>query len=534
MSARCRYRSSLRRLPTSIRRPRREWWSLRCSRRCWVRSLMRAVSSATWTSVDPVSESARPYLETMSRFASAVSVIRRKTVAGGSCLLSAGLLVLPAAPGLGRRLDLGGCGELCTHLGTEVASPLTRPYPAPARPAQPSTRRGTAGLRSRRRKPRRLADLARLDDVPLHLLDQRVHRLEALLSPHALDERDAEVLAVQVAVEADQVGLDEEATAGLERRADPHVHGRRIPVCPGGVDAVPGTDERVVGHDVRGRDPELAPAAVAHYHLAFEQERAAQELGRVAHVTCQNEPTNVARGDRLAGPLHERHHPRLELRPGAEELGRALRALAEAEVLAHGHALCAEPAGQHVDGELLRAERRELAVERDHDELLDAETGDQVALDVERRDQLGGRLRVQDRERMGLECEDRVAAADDLAVAQMDAVEGADRDVARTGAGLDLGKLGDLHRGANTTTGWSSRPRSSPTASTSPSRVRRTGPPSTAAAATRRPCLTAAASSSVRCRSGRKESASLTGTSRSGSASSRRNGPIAVRSSSSQ
>src|SRR5919106_482612 len=52
--------------------------------------------------------------------------------------------------------------------------------------------------------------------------------------------------------------------------------------------------------------------------------------------------------------------------------------------------------------------------------------------------------------------------------------------------------------------------------------------------ATRRPCRTATASPSSRTRSGRNDSASPSGTIRSGSASSSRNGPIAVRSSSSQ
>ena len=44
-----------RRLPTSISRPRREWWSFACVRRCSVSSLIRSVSSATCTSAEPVS-----------------------------------------------------------------------------------------------------------------------------------------------------------------------------------------------------------------------------------------------------------------------------------------------------------------------------------------------------------------------------------------------------------------------------------------------------------------------------------------------
>ena len=42
-------------MPTIIRRPRREWLSCLCSRRCSVRVLIRAVRTAIWTSGEPVS-----------------------------------------------------------------------------------------------------------------------------------------------------------------------------------------------------------------------------------------------------------------------------------------------------------------------------------------------------------------------------------------------------------------------------------------------------------------------------------------------
>ena len=47
-------------------RPRREWWSLTCALKCGVSSLMRAVSSATWTSGEPVSLRARACAVTIS------------------------------------------------------------------------------------------------------------------------------------------------------------------------------------------------------------------------------------------------------------------------------------------------------------------------------------------------------------------------------------------------------------------------------------------------------------------------------------
>src|SRR3989449_8758339 len=52
--------------------PRREWWSLPCSRRCSVRWLMRSVSSAIWTFVEPVSFSLAPNLAAISRLRSLV------------------------------------------------------------------------------------------------------------------------------------------------------------------------------------------------------------------------------------------------------------------------------------------------------------------------------------------------------------------------------------------------------------------------------------------------------------------------------
>ena len=53
----------------------------RASRRCSVSSLIRSVSSATWTSAEPVSPSARPYLPISSLFFSLVRLICRQKAA---------------------------------------------------------------------------------------------------------------------------------------------------------------------------------------------------------------------------------------------------------------------------------------------------------------------------------------------------------------------------------------------------------------------------------------------------------------------
>src|SRR5579859_7090316 len=82
MSFLARYLSSRRRRPTSSSSPRRLWWSCLCSFRCSVRWLIRLVSSAIWTSGEPVSPSLVAYSVRIS-FLTAVS--------SGTWLLKLGL-----------------------------------------------------------------------------------------------------------------------------------------------------------------------------------------------------------------------------------------------------------------------------------------------------------------------------------------------------------------------------------------------------------------------------------------------------------
>jgi hypothetical protein len=195
-------------------------------------------------------------------------------------------------------------------------------------------------------------------------------------------------------------------------------------------------------------------AAVPLDHLAVEQERATQERGRLAHLAGCEQTPDLARGDGLALGLDERHHACLELVPRTQQLGVAVGAVAEAEVLAYRDLLGPQLPDQHVLDEALGAAGGELAVERDHDQLLDSEPRDQVALDGQRRDQLGQRLGMENGQGMRFERQDGVAALDHLAMAEMNAVEGADRDLARAAlSGRQVGEPGQLHSGANTTAG---------------------------------------------------------------------------------
>jgi hypothetical protein len=146
--------------------------------------------------------------------------------------------------------------------------------------------------------------------------------------------------------------------------------------------------------------------------------------------------------------------PGLEARVGAQQVRVALRLPAEAEVLAHRDVRGAEGADEHVVDEVLGRHRRELAVERDDHELLDAEAGDELGLALDRRQQ-ARRAARDDRLRVRVERQHGVGAADDRAVAEVDAVEGADGHPAR--ARLDVGQARDLHA-RNPTVGLSRPP----------------------------------------------------------------------------
>src|SRR4051794_20661327 len=82
-------------------------------------------------------------------------------------------------------------------------------------------------------------------DVAVHLLDQRVDGVEALLAADALDEVQPQLEAVQVALEVEDERLDEQPAAGDEGRAHADRDGRRpLPHArhrgPARVDAVVG------------------------------------------------------------------------------------------------------------------------------------------------------------------------------------------------------------------------------------------------------------------------------------------------------
>ena len=168
--------------------------------------------------------------------------------------------------------------------------------------------------------------------------------------------------------------------------------------------------------------------------VALDHEGGAEAAARALHVAGRDQGPDPGRGDGLAVDLDQRHDPGLELRVRFQHRRVAFGFGAEAEVLADRDLLGAELLEQDVLDEVLGAALGELLVEGDDDQLLDPEAVDHVALDREGHDQLRQRRRVQDLERVRVEGEDGVGALDHRLVAEVDAVEGADRDVARAAA----------------------------------------------------------------------------------------------------
>src|SRR3954447_10091376 len=424
------------------------------------------------------------------------------------------------------------------------ASAVARPMP-PAKPvtspALPSTRPGIC-------PPSRCSgrDRPRVLDVAAHLLHQRLDRFEALLPPQALEELHPQRRAVEVAVEVHEEGLDELAAAGDEHRAHADVRGGDVHGAVGGpraagVDAVAGDDVAIDGDEVGRREAQRAPALVAVGDLAGDREGSAQQLVGVLDRAAEHQPADVAGRHHLAVDLEQVHDACLEAAIAAQQLLAAGRLVAEAEVLPHADVLGVQRADEDVVDEALRAAPGELAVEGDDDQLLHPELLNELDLALERGQQARRASRGHHRRGMRLEGDHGVGVADDLAVAEMDPVEGAHRDAAR--ARLDVGEMGDLHP-RNPTTGFS-RPSSRGSAMATGPSASATRTCSTSASASPAggwvggtgivcpwPARHAAsASTSTR---GRKASACSSGSTRSGSASCTSKGPIRVRRSSSQ
>ena len=263
-----------------------------------------------------------------------------------------------------------------------------------------------------------------------------------------VEEREPQLAAVEVAVEAEQERLDQQPAAGDERR--PHADvGRRRPPAPlaveldrraAGVDAVAGIDERRVGHEVGGREAERAAALVAVRDGPAQLERRAEALAGALHHARPRSGRGCAsrrRSRRRARPARRRAS---RTRPG--------RAAASTSPLARwpkrkfSPTLTRSAPSWPTSTPSMKSCAERLANAPSNGITTSSSTprpAIRSAFVVERRDQLRRGVGRDDRARVRLERQHRVGAAHDLAVAEVHAVELADRDVARPRA---------RHRGA--------------------------------------------------------------------------------------
>src|ERR1700722_7072334 len=207
--------------------------------------------------------------------------------------------------------------------------------------------------------------------------------------------------------------------------------------------AVAGTHECVVGDQVGRGEAQFAAALIAMDDLTTHLERSAEETRGLLYLTGEHQSSDVARGDDLTGDLEQGRPTRGEALVFGEHLRIALGAIAEAEVLADRHVACAERVDEHVVDELTRAALGEVCVESDHDQLLYAKCLHQLGLHLQRGEQLGRVLGRHDRRRVWVKREHAVRATYHLAVAEMDAIEGAHSHAPLPW--LHVGQPSDLH-----------------------------------------------------------------------------------------
>src|SRR3569833_4333506 len=218
MSVFARLFSWRRRRPTSRSRPRRLWWACLCSLRCSVRSLIRRVSIATCTSGEPVSPSTVAY-----------SVMICFFVALSSAMVPPGQVT---------------CGPRSVSRGQHAHTSVTRRHgqgytsALPDRPASPGRALGEA------------EDGAGPGDVVGHGLEQVRDAGEGEHRSQPLDELHPDVLAVEVAVEVEQVRLHGAPRAGAGGIAAHRARGR----VAAAADPAVVTEHQPAGVDAVGRD----------------------------------------------------------------------------------------------------------------------------------------------------------------------------------------------------------------------------------------------------------------------------------------
>jgi hypothetical protein len=206
--------------------------------------------------------------------------------------------------------------------------------------------------------------------IVLQLLLQMLQRLEAFDISQAFDPLDTDPLAVQVALEVEEVGL-EYAAPVLKRRSRPLVHHApgvsAAPLDPHGIDAV-GWEQlpRRQLAQVDGRHPELAPALLAPSYPAHHPVGAAEHSRGTGQIATGNRPAYPAAGDVLAAEVHRIYHVDGEAEPvsqGSQSVHIATPAASEAMIVPDHQLADGAPREQHLAHEPFRCEPRQVTVE---------------------------------------------------------------------------------------------------------------------------------------------------------------------------
>jgi len=152
----------------------------------------------------------------------------------------------------------------------------------------------------------------------VHLLHERIDRLEPPLSAQPRDELDPNRPSVQLDVAVQDVRLDEHSATGSERRTYTDVDGGALPVDPGHVNTMAGTYQRLVGDHIGCRKPKLPAPALARDDFTAELKGRSQEASRRLDLSGEDQAPDVARGDNFISDLDQRDNAWVKVPAGGQ------------------------------------------------------------------------------------------------------------------------------------------------------------------------------------------------------------------------
>ena len=228
-------------------------------------------------------------------------------------------------------------------------------------------------------------------DVQAHLRDELTDTVEAPLVADLVEEIEADLLVVDVALEAEEKSLHSHMRGGLlpalEGRVVTDVDGGAIAGArhedASGVHAATGKDRARLDVDVGGGHAQRTAALVAVDDHAGGRRRPAEDLAHLLELAVVQQPADAGGTDRSAVLGDELADGDVEAVCGAAgaQLGSVAGAAGpEVEVLADDDDPRLQSLRQQVGAELRRSERGEALVERKEDQLVRFQLADQPDL----------------------------------------------------------------------------------------------------------------------------------------------------------